>query len=673
MISIFGFKLFGNPGAKLFRVSPLGQTLVHDHNANYTTGSFYDASTFGSPYAVQFGKYIYHLTPDALWRYDTVTGTTALFRSPPGFAYQNHYENSGGIYLSFDGTEWYLTYMYVNANSNLRAERYRFSNRTWVTSGTFASAADGQSPQFKYFFNNQVFWFQGSTCYRLDTLALTSGTVGGFTGNYLATSMCMHNNNIYLAVTSTTSTVNLYLFVGGAWNLVKTITASAATLANARPNRLFSDGTNMYLFVYQNTASVGWLCYQIDGMSFAETDISANVVPAFLRQSGLTTSLFRGFHVDSHSDPNSPELWLTYTAAYTTAGSSLAWYRWMGPNALMQYGGDAGEGGQDYFLSYDWTGGGHYAWTPGEPYAVMEGTPTSVAGGKTRIYFRIYTSNLLALDAPVEVQLHYSTDLEPPRNLATIANPELIEQTPETFSSTGSFNWVCPANVTSVTVECWGAGGGALQQGSFASGGAGGGAYVRGTVAVTPGNSYPLFVGAGVTANHGQDSYFIDSSTVMAKGGTGLPVNQNAGGAGGQASASVGDLKFSGGNGQTGANGSFIGGGGAAAGPSGNGVNGTPSTGGVGVFPAGSGGGSGVNGTAPGGGGGGGGVGVSTTGGDGRIVLTYAVANQGAEVNANTIQVIAGEERLWSLDWNQTVDGIPLGSRVSLAVRAIGI
>jgi hypothetical protein len=672
MLSIFGFKLFGSPGCKLFRVSPLGQTLIYDHAASFTTGSFYDGNTFGSPYAVQFGRYIYHLLPSGVYQYDTVTDINVLLRSFTGYTSQNHYENSGGIYLSFDGTEWYLTCMYVSASTVMRAERYRFLDRTWATSGTFASAADGQNPGFRYFFNNNVFWGAANVFYKYDTLAMTSSTVSGLPGDHRATSLCMHNNNIFMATpSSTTTNFQLYMFVGGAWNQVALVNAGITGINNGAPSRLFSDGTNMYWLVYSSTS--GWNCFQVDGMTFAITNISTTVVPAFLRVAGLSASAFKGFHVDSHNDPNNPEIWLTYTSAWATAGSSLAWYQWMGPSMLMQYSGDAGEGGPDYFLSYDWSGGGHYAWTPGEPYAVMEGTPLALSGGKTRVYFRVYESDLLPLDTDVEVQLHYSSDLEPPRELATISNPELAEETPETFSSPGATTWTCPAGVTSVTVECWGAGGGGVIAAPFPPGGGGGGAYSRSTLTVIPGNVYPLTVGAGVAGGDGGQSFFIDAATVMAMGGSQALGHLNSGQPGGQASAGVGEIKFSGGTGGNGANASHNGGGGAGASRTTNGPNGGLNgngSGGIAVFPGGNGGDANTGGTAPGGGGG---SGLVTAGGAGRIVLTYPVPNQGVEVDANTVQIIAGEQRLWSLDWNSTVDGVALGGRVSLAVRAIGI
>jgi hypothetical protein len=75
----------------------------------------------------------------------------------------------------------------------------------------------------------------------------------------------------------------------------------------------------------------------------------------------------------------------------------------------------------------------------------------------------------------------------------------LSAQTVFTDTTAGSGSWVCPAGVTSVTVECWGGGGG----GGFAhyeysaSGSGAGGSYISYTMAVTPGKTYYFVVGAG--------------------------------------------------------------------------------------------------------------------------------------------------------------------------------
>ena len=54
---------------------------------------------------------------------------------------------------------------------------------------------------------------------------------------------------------------------------------------------------------------------------------------------------------------------------------------------------------------------------------------------------------------------------------------KLSSQTIQTFATAGVTSWTCPVGVTSVTVECWGAGGGGGGGGAVfnAAGGGGGG------------------------------------------------------------------------------------------------------------------------------------------------------------------------------------------------------
>lgn len=184
------------------------------------------------------------------------------------------------------------------------------------------------------------------------------------------------------------------------------------------------------------------------------------------------------------------------------------------------------------------------------------------------------------------------------------------------FIYTTSGTWVCPAGVTSVLIRCWGGGGGGGGGNGQVGGGGGGGAYAEKVIAVTPGNSYTVNVGTGgagngVSSNTGSaggDSYFIDATTVMAKGGLGGK-NDAAFCKGGLASASVGDTKYSGGDGTQGDNG----GGGGGAGTTAAGSNASGSTGGTGGSLFGGRGGNGgaagfdgQNGSVRGGGGGGG-------------------------------------------------------------------
>ncbi len=211
----------------------------------------------------------------------------------------------------------------------------------------------------------------------------------------------------------------------------------------------------------------------------------------------------------------------------------------------------------------------------------------------------------------------------------------------EIYNTEGTFEWVCPPGVTSITVECWGgggAGGGAFDLSNTGTnhaggGGGGGGAYARkAEVPVTPGLTYtviippaatnPLPVINGATVDGADVSFTGDSSvTVTAVGGKGgfSAINTattsvaGVGGLGGDSALCVGDPEsvFSGGNGATRPinNGGAGGGGAGDANPGGNAEPGS-SNGGVGGFIGGgnggngrTGGGSGNPGASPGGGG----------------------------------------------------------------------
>jgi len=187
----------------------------------------------------------------------------------------------------------------------------------------------------------------------------------------------------------------------------------------------------------------------------------------------------------------------------------------------------------------------------------------------------------------------------------------------DTYINAGTYTWTAPTGVYAVTVEVWGGGGkGGNRSGSNgAGGGGGGGAYsLKSDIVVTPGNSYTVVVGAGSSwgSTPGGDSYFIDTSTVMAKGGNSVPNNTTTGASGGVAASGVGDTCYSGGNGANGVAGSYGGGGGSSAGTGQDGNNGSGSTGGAAPTDGGAGGtgrsgsqGNGNPGSAPGGGGGG--------------------------------------------------------------------
>jgi parallel beta-helix repeat protein len=219
-----------------------------------------------------------------------------------------------------------------------------------------------------------------------------------------------------------------------------------------------------------------------------------------------------------------------------------------------------------------------------------------------------------------------------------------------TFTTSGS--WVAPAGVNTVTVEVWGGGGrGETISGGFGEtvgGGGGGGAYSKKTLTVVPGTSYAYVVGAGSSSTApGGDSYFINTSTVLAKGGN--SATSSSGASGGSAASGVGDVKYSGGSGANGSSSSNYGGGaGSSAGTGSNGNNSTNATGADAPAGGGDGGdgrsgssGNGSPGSAPGGGGGGAyrSTGFSSynggNGARGQVRITYYVSTTPTTTSVN--------------------------------------
>lgn len=200
------------------------------------------------------------------------------------------------------------------------------------------------------------------------------------------------------------------------------------------------------------------------------------------------------------------------------------------------------------------------------------------------------------------------------------------------YTATGTYT--VPAGVTSVEVECWGAGGrGSTRTSNGVGAGGGGGAYASGTATVTGGTSYTVTVGAGSTGTGpGGDSWFRNATTVMAKGGNSAANNSTTGATGGAGASSVGAFRRNGGNGAS-SPGTTTGGGGSSASGNGHGVNATTNLGATAPVGGGNGGdgrgasqGDGSAGLFPGGGGGGarrtaGGTRDGGAGADGLVIV----------------------------------------------------
>lgn len=189
----------------------------------------------------------------------------------------------------------------------------------------------------------------------------------------------------------------------------------------------------------------------------------------------------------------------------------------------------------------------------------------------------------------------------------------------QTFTTNGNF--IVPAGVTSVTVECWGGGGaGGAASGSFGTtfgGGGAGGSYTKTIVSVSPGASIPVVVGIGGVGGSGDGgnggtSTFGSPVLASATGGNGGKSSSNGGGGGTPTSGT-----FSGGSGSAGSgSGSGAGGGGAGSGPLGTGGDASGTTGGTG-----------------GNGGGGNGAAGRTTSGNGNSATTLGGGGGGAFVS----------------------------------------
>jgi len=224
------------------------------------------------------------------------------------------------------------------------------------------------------------------------------------------------------------------------------------------------------------------------------------------------------------------------------------------------------------------------------------------------------------------------------------------------YTTPGTYTWTAPTGVTSVSVVAVGGGGGGGSTWS-SGGGGGGGLGWKNNIAVTPGQSYTVTVGAGGPSlsnatnagSEGGNSFFISLATVAGYGGGrgGPGSNATANGRGG---GFVGDGGGRGGDG--GWDGNWFKGGAGAGGYSGNGADsgtsggtaapagsgagaaggyysstfGVPAGGGVGIY------GRGADGAARGQflGGGGGSGGTNGTGGEGSGESGFKTISGGA-------------------------------------------
>ncbi len=218
----------------------------------------------------------------------------------------------------------------------------------------------------------------------------------------------------------------------------------------------------------------------------------------------------------------------------------------------------------------------------------------------------------------------------------------------QAYTTAGTFSWVAPAGVTSVSVVAIAGG-----NGGGIGGGAGGGAAYLNNITVIPGNSYAVVVGAGGTGTGGNAIYgnkggnsSFNGSAVVATSGSNTANGPGTGGSfsGAGVSGYSGGITFNyfglatrGGNGGANANGEF-----QANQYSGDTAPGQGSSGGAIGGAGGGGSGTGVDYGVPGGGGGGGSglgyAGTSSAGQSGGVNGanggTYGGGGAGANADA---------------------------------------
>jgi hypothetical protein len=221
------------------------------------------------------------------------------------------------------------------------------------------------------------------------------------------------------------------------------------------------------------------------------------------------------------------------------------------------------------------------------------------------------------------------------------------------YTTAGSYSFVVPVGITSISAVCvggGGAGGGSYSSNSD-SGAGGGGGLSYGTFAVTPGETLTIVVGDGGTCasnqsdgSAGGDSQVKRGSTVLLQGGGGGGGGKSTNGvygSGGDGGTSTGTERDGGGTGGDGGNGGGGGGGGGgAAGYSGNGGEGKnfPGAGAGGDGAGGGGGGAGANGTSgyANGNNKGGGVGILGEGSNGAGGAAYNPGSPGSGGSGET-------------------------------------
>lgn len=316
----------------------------------------------------------------------------------------------------------------------------------------------------------------------------------------------------------------------------------------------------------------------IDGLAAVEVDVAA-IVGERLVTNG-------SFEVDSDSD-GFPDQWTR--TLYTGGAFSLVSDTGTGANSAhglkaikFTHPGGGGKGGGEIVTHADT----YIEVTPNRTYWLSWMNKNSVAGltnsveileydatltqlGTHQIYtattvptswtlFRVHFNITDPLVRYVKVKLKCGETSASTAGDVFIDNVQLQQMTDQRveFRSAGTFKWKAPDDVRFIEFDLIGGGGGGAATNGAATGGGGGGGggHLKANVAVTPGVSYDITIGAGgiggvagtAPGDGGNSTITIGATTYTAAGGT-HGTRGSSGGAGGAGGAATnGDFNYTG-------------------------------------------------------------------------------------------------------------------------------
>lgn len=412
---------------------------------------------------------------------------------------------------------------------------------------------------------------------------------------------------------------------GASASITNVTAATTGTPASAGPS---------YYYYWQRTSApvVGWTMYE------GPTSNLSSAIPSAVTGTAGTYQLARNSAFGCAAQASAPYLNLTVNAAPAAPTSVTAT-----PSTITQ-GASTNLNATSFGNDISW----YTSSTGGSPIG------TSASGANFSV-------------TPVSSTTYY-------------AEAQTSNSGSQTFSYTGSVqNFIVPAGVTSITIQSWGA------QGSNGTGYTGGlGGYATGTLAVTAGNTFSVYVGGRPTGgvagwNGGGSSGGCGgggggASDVRNSGGTKLIVAGGGGGGGctvsgwtgsngGWGGGLTGGASAAGSGGSGGSSGGTQSAGGTSTGCCGAGTNGTAGQGGNGVSSGCSGSYAGFGGGGGGGyygGGGGGNCGGNLGGGGGSSYVG------GVSGGTTTVNQRSGHGQV-IISWSGTA-GCSSASRASVSV-----